>query len=231
MGDEQFAMVSDWMANGNISEFVKTHRGVNRFELLGDVARGLIYLHDQAMIHGDLKGANILIDQHGHARIADFGLLTIVSNSTLFTASSSIMTGGTTRWMSPELLHPDLFGFEDSRPTKESDCYALGMVIYEVLSGQVPFASLKDFIVMRKVIEGERPERPEGVKGRWLTDDLWAIVNLCWVTQPKSRPSIKVILEHMEEVSGTWNPPSPQVDEDVETEEDSETDESDRESL
>jgi serine/threonine protein kinase len=52
------------------------------------------------------------------------------------------------------------------QPTKESDCYALGMVIYEVLSGQAPFASFKDFIVMRKVIEGERPGRPEGAEGR-----------------------------------------------------------------
>ena len=52
--------------------------------------------------------------------------------------------------MSPELLNPDLFGFEDSRPTKESDCYALGMVVLEVLSGRAPFAPDKDFIVMRK---------------------------------------------------------------------------------
>jgi len=67
--------------------------------------------------------------------------------------------------VSPELLHPDQFGLEDSRPTKESDCYALWMVIYEVLSGQVPFAPLKDFVVMRKVVEGEHPGRPEGAKG------------------------------------------------------------------
>ena len=56
----------------------------------------------------------------------------------------------------PELLLPDRFGLKDSRPTKESDCYALGMVIYEVLSGKVPFSGLKDFIVIPKVVEGER---------------------------------------------------------------------------
>ena len=67
--------------------------------------------------------------------------------------------------MSPELLHPNQFGLKDSRPTRESDCYALGMVIYEVLSGKAPFAALKDFMVMRKVTDGERPERPEGAEG------------------------------------------------------------------
>jgi len=67
--------------------------------------------------------------------------------------------------MSPELLDPDKFGFEDSRPTNESDCYALGMVIYEVLSGLTPFAQLMGFVAARKVVDGERPARPEGTKG------------------------------------------------------------------
>ena len=122
--------------------------------------------------------------------------------------------------MSPELLDPDQFGFKDSRPTKESDCYALGMVIYEVLSGQAPFSPYKDFIVMRKVLEGERPGRPEGAEGTWFTDDLWETMYLCWETQPGSRPSIEAVLECLERVSRTWMPPSPQADEDVEMDED-----------
>ena len=74
MGNFQFAMASEWMENGNINEFIGVHRDANRFELVGplplpgtpttdilsrqlkDVARGLIYMHGQAMIHGDLKG-------------------------------------------------------------------------------------------------------------------------------------------------------------------------------
>ena len=44
----------------------------------------------------------------------------------------SFTIGGTTRWMSPELLYPEGYGTSDGRPTKQSDCYALGMVVYEV---------------------------------------------------------------------------------------------------
>lgn len=114
--------------------------------------------------------------------------------------------------MSPELLHPELFGFDHSHPTIESDCYALGMVIYEVLSGQAPFASLKEYIVIRKVIEGERPERPEGTNGVWFTVDLWKMLNRCWISKAESRPGIEAVLECLEQASTTWKPLPPQVD-------------------
>jgi len=160
--------------------------------------------------------ANILVDKDGLARLADFGLLTIVSDPTNYATSSSVASRGTTRWMSPELLDPDRLESSDGRPTKESDCYALGMVIYEVLSGKTPFAPFKEFIVTRKVLEGERPSIPGGAEGAWFTNELWAMLNLCWTTQPGSRPSIEAVLEHLSQVSGTWEPPSPRVGEDTE---------------
>ncbi|KAF9789266.1 kinase-like domain-containing protein, partial [Thelephora terrestris] len=213
-----FAMASEWMENGNINEFIKVHHDANRFELLKDVAKGLIYMHSQMMIHGDLKGANILIDRDCHACLADFGLLTIVSDPTSPTTPSSSITAGTTQWMSPELLDPDHFGVVDSQPTKESDSYALGMVILEVLSSRSPFRGVKDIVVMRMVIEGKRPKRPNGVEGMWFTDDLWQVLTLCWKPQRERRPSIEAILKSLEQVSSTWKPPSLPVDEDVEME-------------
>ena len=64
--------------------------------------------------------------------------------------------------MSPELLDQERFGHGDGRPTKDSDCYALGMVILEVLSGRPPFSGCSGLVAMGKVIEGERPGRPQG---------------------------------------------------------------------
>jgi serine/threonine protein kinase len=158
---------------------------------------------------------NILIDQDGHARLADFGLLTIISDQSGFTTATSASGGGTTRWMSPELLHPEQFGLDNSRPTRESDYYALGMVIYEVLTGQLPFTPLKDLIVMRKVIDGERPGRPEGIRGTWFTDDLWEMLRLCWATHIQSRPSIVPVRECLDRVSSVWKPLPPQANEGV----------------
>jgi serine/threonine protein kinase len=88
--------------------------------------------------------ANILINQNHRACLADFGLSTIVSgqrpagqDAPLISLVSrvslmSFTTGGTLRWVSPELLDPERFGVSDGRPTKQSDCYAFGMVVYEV---------------------------------------------------------------------------------------------------
>jgi hypothetical protein len=98
--------------------------------------------------------------------------------------------------MSPERLDPVQFGIRDGRPTKESDCYALGMVILEVLSGQAPFTrDCHEFMVMSKVLEGERPGRPQGVKGMWFTDDLWATLQACWSHQPIARPTVEAVFE------------------------------------
>ena len=114
--------------------------------------------------------------------------------------------------MSPELLNPEQFGFQDGRPTKGSDCYALGMVILEVLSGQVPFAHHKDLVVIQKVTGGERPERPEGP---WFTDDLWRTLERCWSPQPINRPTIEYVLEYLEPLSAAWRPRPPSEIEDI----------------
>ena len=154
---------------------------------------------------------NILIDQAKCARLADFGLLTMVSEHTNFPTPSNSSTGGTTRWMSPELLHPELFGSSDGLPTRASDCYALGMVIYEVLTGQIPFALFKKHVVPRKVTDGERPERPKGVKGTWFTDDLWKMLGLCWKADALSRPKIEDVREFLKQVSSIWKPLPPEL--------------------
>ena len=150
--------------------------------------------------------ANILINHDGRACLADFSLLAIVSDRS--NAVSSCVEGGEIRWMSPELLDPERFGLKESCPTKESDCYMLGMVIYEVLSGQAPFTPFKAVSVIWRILDGQRPERPQGRKGSLFTDDLWGILELCWKKEPGERISAKVVLEGLEGTSLLPRPPS-----------------------
>ena len=158
--------------------------------------------------------ANILIDEDGNAQLADFG-------STILSEDPEVLEdSGTLRWMSPELLDPQGFGAENYLPTKESDCYALGMVILEVLTGGFPFQDLNNLAVMRKVIDGEHPSRPNGPEAVWFTDDLWAMLEKCWSNKPKHRPTIEGVLECLEQGLTTWKPLSLSADSDSQVDSD-----------
>ena len=113
--------------------------------------------------------------------------------------------------MSPELFDPEKFGLKDSRPTKHSDCYALGMLIYEVLSGQVPFSRHHGYAVVVRILRGECPERPQGVDGTRFMNEVWDILECCWKPAPGDRPRIKDVLQCLKNASRSWMPPPPQV--------------------
>ena len=113
--------------------------------------------------------------------------------------------------MSPELIHPELFGFETSQPTESSDCFALGMVIYETVSGHLPFHNHGSVPALMKVLGGERPPR-----GERFTESLWEMLGQCWRYQPNDRPSIEDVLQCLEVASPLWKPHSPEADEEME---------------
>ena len=106
--------------------------------------------------------------------------------------------------MSPELFEPERFDLKESRPTKYSDCYALGMVIYEVLSGKAPFSRYLGYVVVPRVLKGERPGRPRGTEGIWFTDGIWSTLERCWKPIPGDRPRIREVLQCLDNASGSW---------------------------
>lgn len=108
--------------------------------------------------------------------------------------------------MGPEFFDPEI---REHHQTKHSDCYALGMVIYEVLSGRVPFYQYENSIIPGKVFGGDRPERPRGAEGVCFTDDVWEVLRRCWTHQPGNRPNVEGVLQYLKMVSKSWTPPSP----------------------
>ncbi|KAF5326494.1 hypothetical protein D9611_000771 [Ephemerocybe angulata] len=127
----RMCLISPWMENGNIGEYLLQNPEAKRPVLASDVCSGLAYLHAQDIVHGDLKGANILVTRTGRACVADFGLSIIAENEIMrWTSTASAATpGGTVRWQAPELFNPEA---EDTKSSKMSDVYALGCVFYEV---------------------------------------------------------------------------------------------------
>ncbi|KAG9090949.1 hypothetical protein FS749_000167 [Ceratobasidium sp. UAMH 11750] len=93
------AMVSPWMNNGNVREFIRERPSTNRYLLCYYVASGLEYLHGVDVIHGDLKGANVLIDDNGVAKITDFGNAIILKETSVrFPASDTSRSALSLRW-------------------------------------------------------------------------------------------------------------------------------------
>jgi len=183
------------MENGTIVHFLAQNPDQDRVTLVLDVAQGLEYLHtmNPHIIHGDLKGANILITSSHRACLADFGLSTSGESRILKHSSGShTRITGTVRWQAPELLISESDDFESpNRNTCACDIYSFGCVCYEVFSGQVPLHEVSEWIVPVVVNQGRRPLRPSHdiCLRRGLDNDMWNLMEACWQMEPSSRPT------------------------------------------
>ncbi|EPQ60341.1 kinase-like protein, partial [Gloeophyllum trabeum ATCC 11539] len=159
--DKRPCMVSPWSYHGNVMEFLEKNPNHDRLKLLLDVATGLAYLHgpNRKLVHGDLKGANILIDDQMHACIADFGIGKFLHTPGTYPATTSLK--GTMQWMAPEQL---ALGNDPSKArSPESDVYSFSYVCLEIYTGNVPWPDTAEFAVMEKVLNRQRPERPADI--------------------------------------------------------------------
>ncbi|KAL5641693.1 hypothetical protein ACGC1H_001985 [Rhizoctonia solani] len=122
--DQYLGMVSEWMDNGNLHEYLRKQPSADRYQLCVQVASGLEYMHSCNTVHGDLKAANVLVSSDGVAKLSDFDFSIMLEVSTLVFSESSNSRSGSLRWSAPELL------LEEVRSrTTQSDVYALGMTM------------------------------------------------------------------------------------------------------
>ncbi|KAJ7233211.1 kinase-like domain-containing protein [Mycena rebaudengoi] len=182
-------MVSPWMEHGTIMKYLNDHGRERVDKLLCEIAQGLQYLHSHNIVHGDLRGANILVTHDWSACLADFGLATLTdATMPMFPTSSR---AGSVRWMAPELLSPEHFGLEFRR-TAATDVYAFGSVCIELYTGRAPFAEVSEGTALLKIIDGEKPKRPTT-----MDDVLWYYVNNYLGRYPATRPHIDVVFQNM----------------------------------
>jgi len=104
--------------------------------------------------------------------------------------------------MAPELLYPRKFGLDRGVPSKEADVYALGMTVYQVLTGKWPFHPKRESEVMLAVMSGERPPRPENAEEVGMTEIMWNLLRECWEEDTTKRPSILNVLGRFCNITG-----------------------------
>ncbi|KAJ7619295.1 kinase-like domain-containing protein [Roridomyces roridus] len=187
---ESLCMVSPWMENGTVLAYLAVHGRANVNKLLFEIAKGIQYLHSRNIVHGDLRGANILIKEDWVACLADFGLSSFTD---LTSRTHTSNRAGSLYWMAPELIDPDRFGRKFIR-TPATDVYAFGCVCFELYTGRPPFSELSETAALFKIIGGERAQRPVGEPS--ISDGLWSQITTYWDGDPASRPTIEIVLQN-----------------------------------
>jgi serine/threonine protein kinase len=143
------------------------------------VASGLGYLHSRHIAHCNITPSQILLDDAFRPVLAGF------DNSRYLTDEHSPFPfEGFIPYMAPELLDAQTYD-------EKIDVYSYAMILYELLTGQKPFGSVKMvFQLQAKVGKGQRPEFPTSVNQNYRT-----LISRCWVARPDDRPSFREILE------------------------------------
>ncbi|KAK1223502.1 hypothetical protein PQX77_013629 [Marasmius sp. AFHP31] len=217
---EKLCLVSLWMDRENPVRYLKDtpREAVDHQALAYDVASGLAHLHSMKIVHGDLKGVNVLMTPDERACIADFGLSHVADTHSLrLSATTMGQARGTTRWLAPELLRPD----PPSSASMKSNMYAYACVCYEVCvnfvskswsspillrkiftSGNTPFYQLAEAAVIVAVLLDKRhPSRPGGVGER--ADRMWEIMVACWNHESQDRPAAEDVCTRVGELN-SW---------------------------
>jgi len=126
-------------------------------EIARDIAAGLAHAHERGIVHRDLKPSNVLFDGEGRAKIADFGVARVLSDATLTTTGAVV---GTAQYMAPEQATGGEVG-------PESDVYAFGVILFQLLTGRPPFESehpVADMLTKSwqdaPAVESFRPDAP-----------------------------------------------------------------------
>ncbi|KAF9068879.1 kinase-like domain-containing protein [Rhodocollybia butyracea] len=127
-----FCLISPWMKNKDIITYLKANPVEDVYSVLSDIAAGIRYLHSQdpPIVHGDIRGANILVTDDFRCCLADFGLSVISTESQAWTiATSNSLLKGAIHWLAPEYISPNA---SPKVPHTSRDIYAFGCTIVEV---------------------------------------------------------------------------------------------------
>ncbi len=160
----------EYVSGEDLKSFIRRSRRLDvatTVAIAKQVCGGLSEAHNAGIIHRDLKPSNIMIDKEGNAKILDFGIARALDSAGV-TAEGSII--GTPEYMSPEQV-------EGRESDRRSDIYAFGVILFEMVTGRLPFAADTPFVVAFKQ-RSERPPRPEDLNPQTPTQ-LSAIILRC----------------------------------------------------
>ncbi|GAN04190.1 protein kinase [Mucor ambiguus] len=144
------------------------------------ILNGLEYLHQNQVVHCDLKAANILTTKTGDVKLTDFG----VSLNLKIKGADAGSVSGTPNWMAPEVI-------ELKGASTKSDIWSLGCTLVELVTGKPPYADMIAMSAMFRIVEDQCPPLPENI-----SSDMKNFLEACFQKDPESRPSATELKQH-----------------------------------
>ncbi|KRX07431.1 Protein kinase-like domain [Pseudocohnilembus persalinus] len=192
--EKNLCIYLEYMDAGNIQNIYQKFGALEEENIrlyTRQILQGLAYLHNKNIIHRDIKGANILVDNEGTVKLSDFGCakqLEITLNSLSAKEDLNNTLKGSVPWMAPEVVKQTNYSFQ-------ADIWSFGCTILEMATGKLPWMqyNFEDPIsaIMKIGISDEIPLIPEN-----LGDSIKNFLKLCLNRDPEKRPSANQLLEH-----------------------------------
>jgi len=180
-------LVEEYMSHGSLHDALYKHKIVlshkRVVQIAIDIASALSYLHPR-LVHCDLKPRNILLDEEGTCKVADFGIAKFKDGTYVDLTSAG---QGTPQYMAPEL-------FSGGHISEKCDVYSLAMIMWECLVRKEPWKQM-EFpvqVVMAVAVEGRRPEIPEDCPKK-----LERLITKCWQPDPYRRPACQEVMKEL----------------------------------
>ncbi|CAL1710049.1 unnamed protein product [Somion occarium] len=196
-------MVSPWMKHGNvmqcISHLLKQKEKVPYYRWIYEIASGMQYLFHEDVVHGDLRGANILVDDKLSIQIADFGLSRVLDPDS---AKEVSIQSGAVRWFAPEIV------LHSAKASSRTEVYAFGCVCLEIFTRKIPFCTKCEY----QVSAGMSNHQPPYSSLKALPAFLRRHIADCISFKSSKCPNIDAIVDLLQHVpyqlQGTANAPS-----------------------
>ncbi|KAI5010497.1 MAP3K epsilon protein kinase 1-like isoform X2 [Hordeum vulgare subsp. vulgare] len=178
-------IILEYVENGSLANIIKPNKFGPFPESLAavyiaQVLEGLVYLHEQGVIHRDIKGANILTTKEGLVKLADFGVATKLTEADVNTHS----VVGTPYWMAPEVI-------EMSGVCAASDIWSVGCTVIELLTCSPPYYELQPMPALFRIVQDVQPPIPEG-----FSPEITDFLRQCFQKDSIQRPDAKTLLMH-----------------------------------
>ncbi|KAI3876458.1 hypothetical protein MKX03_030275 [Papaver bracteatum] len=198
-------LITEYLRGGDLHQYLKDKSSLSTTSVINyalDIARGMAYLHNEpnVIIHRDLKPRNVLLvnSNADHLKVGDFGLSKLIKVQNSHDVYKMTGETGSYRYMAPEV-------FKHRKYDKKVDVFSFGMILYEMLEGDPPFAGLEPYDAAKHVAEGHRPP----FRSKNSLPELRELTTQCWSADMNHRPSFLDILKRLDKIRD--NLPSPDV--------------------